>query len=1231
MAGHSPTLLDGTKECTMSKAISETLSMVVFALCLTIAANVRTLAQASYTAQIRGVVTDPAGAVLPNASIIITNDATNISVAARSDDHGQYILTGLRPSVYTIRAEVAGFQTVEKKNVVLQVDQQTTINFELRIAGVMTEVEVTTAAPLLDTENASLGTDVTSEYVRDIPLYSRSMFGLVFLAGGVTETSGSGINDNYPTGTNFVSNGQRNATAQITLDGSPLSAPEQGEGGNSNVYYQPSVEIVQEFKVQNNSFSAEFGNNGGTVVNMVMKQGSNNFHGSGWWFGQRSAFDARDFFNTGEKPEHVRDQYGFSFGGPVVKNKTFFFVDLEKTREHNPINLEGIVPTDLERAGDFSQSPANSAGIYDPFNCVPAATTCERSQFSDGGVLNKIPAFRIDPIGQKILNLYPHANIPGAVYPETNFRQVILDKFSAWQFDIKLDHQISANHKIGGRYSRHSDLYSAPTVIGNGDFGDGTIYKTHAQNGGVEYNWMISPTALWTSRLGVDRVNAPGQTNNYPTLSDVGLPSVLAANGLTRIPSINVDGGFLSIYTQCCVDTHFAHTLYSYSSALQWVKGRHSLKFGGEQRLFYNNFWQPDDPTGYLDFSRDVTTAVPNEGLGGENQGNPFATMLVGFPYSGWLHVVPAVSDKSKETAFYAQDDWKVTPRLTLNVGLRYEWSTPYSERNNRLQFSDFSGSTGISIPVNRDGSGLFNFGQIGNLMGTSVFPTSGYRNARVDRNNFAPRLGFAYQLASNTVLRGGAGVFYGMNVATNYQYAGPSFSRTADMYFSKNSYQTQYASLADPFPAGLAPPQGTKYGKLAQWGFGNSSDLDTGVARNAEIYQWNLGIQHMFPGQIVVGVDYSANRSTHLPWAGAGGPVNGASTRNRNYISSAVRNALVAKLNPTHDPNNFAVSEYLNNMVPNPFQCFFATVASPASYCPSSPIFNAADVADSLYLDAEIPQGMLLEPFPQFTGGFEGLATLNANSWYHALQVRFQKRASHYISFEGNYTFSKATDDSSSGRNAWLGNLFLDNPQVLDNLAAEHGISTNDAPHRLTAAIILDLPFGKNRWIGGGMNNVLDAIVGGWALNNVLTLQSGQPLAVYNGSGLLADGNPRPNVVCSPRTGLSYRGAAMSGGSLAYLNQDCFVDPGDNIPGNAPRHFSNLRGDGIRNLDTSISKEFKIREGKILQVRAEMFNAFNHQRFAFPDAEYGSDTFGTVTSTTNNYRRMQFGARFQF
>ena len=1179
------------------------------------------LGQASYTAQLRGMVTDLSGAVMQNATVTITNDGTNVTTTAHTDERGLYLLTGLRPSTYTIKAEAAGFQGVENKNVVLAVDQQATLNFNLKPVSVNTTVEVTEAPPLLDTDNAAIGTDVSNEYVRDIPLYNRSLYGLVFLAGGVTETTGSGINDNYPSGTNFVSNGQRNATAQVSLDGSPLSAPEQGEGGNSNVYFQPSVEIVQEFKLQNNSFSAEFGNNGGTVLNIVLKQGTNRFHGSGWWYGQRSAFDSRDYFNSGAKPDHLRDQYGFALGGPLKKNKTFFFVDFEKTRGQDPLNLEGVVPTDLERAGDFSESVLSSpGGIFDPRQCAPSGGSCVRNQFSDGGVLNKIPASEIDPIGQNILNLYPHANVSDATFPDPNFRTVVLGSSTSWQFDAKVDHQISANHKIGGRYSRHHDVFTAPNVIGSGDFGDGSIYTTNVQNGGLEYDWAITPTKLWTNRFSVDRVVAPGQTNNYPTLNDVGLPAILSGNGLTRVPSINVDGGFLSIYTQCCVDTHFAHALYSYSSALQWVKGAHSLKFGGEQRIFFNNFWQPNYPTGTFDFSRDVTTSQPNAGRGSVDdpavpaEGNPFATMLTGYAFGGQLNLVPAVADKSKETAFYVQDDWKVSRKLTINVGLRYEWSTPYSERFNRLQFSDFSGDTGITIPG------------LGTLPGTTVFPSSEHRNSTVDRNNFAPRVGFAYQLAPDTVLRGGAGIFYGMNVATNFQYAGPAFQKSANIYFSKDNYQTQYASLSDPFPAGLAAPQGTKYGPLAQWGFGNSSDLDTQTARNAEIYQWNLGIQHRLPGEIVLSADYSANRSTHLPWAGAGG----ISTRDRNFLSSAVRNATVEELNPTHDPSSTAVSDYFNGNVDNPFQCFFQTVGAPGSYCPSTPAFDQADVVDSRYIDPQIPQLNLLRPYPQFDGGFEGLPELIATSWYHSLQIRFQKRASHYISFEGNYTFAKATDDSSAGRNAWIGNLGADNPQLLDNLKAEHGIGSNDATHRLSTAFIVDLPIGQGRWIGKDLHGVLDGIVGGWSLNSFLTIQSGQPLAIAMSDGRLADGNQRPDVVCPQlRTGISYREAAQTG--APYLNQDCFADPGDNIPGNAPRHFSNLRGDGIRNLDLSLSKEFTIREGMLLQVRAEMFNAANHQRFAFPDTASGDGSFGTVTSTTNNYRRMQFGARFQF
>src|SRR5579864_3119295 len=304
------------------------ISKMVLAACVFAASVTSVLSQGSYRAQVRGTIADSSGAVIRGARVTITEIGTNVAASDQTNDKGEYYFTGLRPSTYSIKAEAQGFRAQEKTGVVLAVDQQTTLNFTMNPGALTTAVEVNTTAPLLDTESPTLGTEVSNQYIKDIPLPGRDFFGLTFLSGGVTETAGSGTADNYPTGTNFVSNGQRNATAEVRIDGSLISAPEQGEGATSNVYYEPSVEVIQEFKIQNNSFSAEFGNNGGTVVNMALKSGTNNFHGSGWWFGQRAGTDARDFFNPasiGPKPEHARDQYGVSLGGPIIKNKTFFF------------------------------------------------------------------------------------------------------------------------------------------------------------------------------------------------------------------------------------------------------------------------------------------------------------------------------------------------------------------------------------------------------------------------------------------------------------------------------------------------------------------------------------------------------------------------------------------------------------------------------------------------------------------------------------------------------------------------------------------------------------------------------------------------------------------------------------------------------------------------------------------------------------------------------------------
>jgi len=537
------------------------------------------------------------------------------------------------------------------------------------------------------------------------------------------------------------------------------------------------------------------------------------------------------------------------------------------------------------------------------------------------------------------------------------------------------------------------------------------------------------------------------------------------------------------------------------------------------------------------------------------------------------------------------------------------------------MEFSDFTGSSGMSIDLSSGGltPGL---GTVA-LNGTTLFPTSSMRNVPVDRNNFGPRLGFAYALNQNTVVRGGAGIYYGMSVATNFQYPGTAFRKSATMFFTLDNFNTRSASLADPFPGGLTGPQGKQYGALAEWGYGNGNDLGTTEDRNADIYQWNLGIQRLLPSQITIGIDYSANRSIHLPWGGY------SSTRNRDFISSSLLAQVSAQQHAADSSCDAdgCVSNYLANTVANPFCAMFSGTGCPTS---GTAIFNEPD---SRYGQATIPLGNLLRPFPQFDGDFEGLPVLEASSWYNSMQVRFQKRTTHHVSFEGSYTWSKLTDTSSVGANAFVGTLNNGNPQQLDNLKAEHGISANDTPQRLAAAIIVELPFGRDNLIGGNMNRVLDGVVGGWNISALITEQSGQPLWIPMSNPRLMDGNQRPNVLCGGGMGISSNQAAIN--QTPIINVNCFADPGDQNPGNAPRYFPGLRTDGIHNVDMSLYKEFTPKESMKVQLRADVFNGANHPRFAPPNTAWdpGDTTFGIISSSAQGFspRHLQFGARFEF
>jgi hypothetical protein len=1156
----------------------------------------RVMAQGSDTALLRGTVTDSSGAVVPRATVTMTNVATGVSEKRPTDEAGRYMFTDLKPAVYRAKVEATGFKTLVRENIAVRVGQQSDLDLKLEIGEITQTVEVTAEAPLLNTVSGALGTEVTNKYITAMPLIDRDISVLSFLAPGVTEVSNASIGTQG--GTVFASNGQRFATAEFRLDGALLSNPEGGEGGSTNVQYKPSVEAIQEFKLQNNSFSAEYGNNGGTVVSIVTKSGTNQFHGSGWYFFRRPSLDANDFFsNAAGAPigPYAHDQYGGSIGGPIKKNKSFFFFDYERQRNNSPFTITTSVPTDLQKQGDFSQTFNPDGSLEQIFNpksvtCTGAGSSldCERQPFAN----NKIPASVIDPIGQNVIKLYPSPTGGGdPVTGLNNFTQKLVEVNPGYQFDVRIDHSFSDKNRITGRYSQsHSkDFRPDPFLAPN-------KYLADTHDIAILDHWNPSPTTLWTNRISLHRGSFPQQV--LPTVDplSIGFPPILINNPWFRspaFPDISIDGYQGLVVDACCTVTVETDTQWAFSSVMNKVIGSHDLKFGGEKRIFLNNFFQPDDTGGEFTFGQGLTQQSvfsPNS-----LQGNGLATLLLGWGTAGSVVARPHVANKSGETAFFVQDDWRITSRLTLNLGLRYEWSTPYSERYNHNQLSCFTCDSGINVPA----LPAANFPG-GELHGTSILLSPSRRHADPDYNNIAPRLGFAYRLDNKTVVRGGAGLYYGLNFATNWQYGGTGWNKNVDVIFSKDGGITQYASLENPFPVGFVGPQQGKYGALTRWGYSNHN-RGSNTFRNAEIYQWNFGVQRDLPGNVLLEVNYSANRSTHLPWNYA--------AEDRNFISAARRLAYG--------------TAGLNALVPNPFRYLFTQVPGRPA-----PIFNEPD---SIYNDPTIPQIDLLRPYPQFTGSFAGFAEFVAVSNYQSMQVRFEKHLSHGLSITGNYTFSKFIDDSDAGGNAWIGNIgFAGAPQDLNNLRTEKSVSANDTPQRLAFAAIYELPVGRGRTLGKNMNRVMNGAIGGWQVNTFVTFQTGQPLVFSDSNQTVADGpNQRPNI--NGKACANVGVYDVVNGTANYFNVAHFSHPEDQTPGNMGRYIADCRAPGIHNIDLGISKKVEFTESRYLEIRGDFFNAFNTPRFGFPNTTFGGDSFGVINSQYNSPRHGQIGFRFVF
>jgi Carboxypeptidase regulatory-like domain len=1159
-------------------------------------------AQGSDTALLRGTVKDPTGAIIPGATVTATAIATQVQTKTQTDSSGLYIFNYLKPGDYTVKVEKTGFKTWIIPSLELRIGTQSDQDVTLQVGSTQQTVEVKGAAPLLNTVSAALGTTVNNQYIQSLPLLDRNIANLSYLSGGVTQVSGATAN--MLGGTVFASNGQRYGTAEFRLDGVLATRPEGGEGGNTDVGYMPDVDALQEFRLQNNNMSAEYGNNGGTVVNIVTKSGTNKFHGSGYWFFRRPSFDANDFFTNqggGTKGPYAHDQYGGSVGGPIRKDKTFFFFDYERFRNNSPFVVNKTVPTMLERQGDFSQSFNDDGSLRQIFNPYQVAPDGSGDYVRQPFPNNVIPMGAtnlcspkptcVDPIAAKLINLYPQPTDAGVGPAHLgNFSDKLIETSPSWQMDLKIDQDFSAANRLTARYSMSHGSDNVPD-----DFLSPTVSKSITHDVALEDTWTVTPTLLWVNRVGVIRDNYPEQALVTVDPLSIGFPASMIDNVWYRevhFPTISLDNyATLASNNGCCTDTVEGDTQYMFDSVATKIYGNHSIKFGGEERIFLNNFFQPDTTSGSFSFGQGET--MQNVFTPDFSQGSSAASLLLGWFGSGGFALRPHVSNKSSVGAAFVQDDWKATSRLTIGAGLRWEWTVPYSERQNRNMFSCFTCASGITVPG------------VGPLTGTMILASPTDRHANSSIFDLGPRLSFAYRLTGNTVIHAGGGLYHGMSFATNWQYGGGAWQSDASSPASLDGGITQLATMENPFPLGFNLPQQGKYGPLSLWGY-YAENHGSDTFRVDDIYQWNMGIQHQW-GNTMLEVDYVGNRGTHMPW--------NYSTENRDYINAANREKYG--------------SAGLANLVPNPFYYLFQGPQA---------IFDAPG---SIYNNTTIPQINLLRPYPQFDGGFTGFPLFVANSSYHSLQVRFEKRATKGLSFVGNYTFSKFLDNSDAGGNAWIGGGggagigFVGSPQDYTNLALEKSVSANDTPQRLTFAVIYDLPVGRGQQFGSNMNRVLDGVVGGWKLTPFVTFQTGQPISVDDANQLVADGHQRPNLIGNPCSGASLD--AIANGTASYFNNNAFSHPADQMDGTAPRYLSDCRVPGIANLDLSIAKQFNIKENMYIEVRGDFFNALNNPRFGAPAANtndgtgYGADGFGGIFYQENQPRHGQIGIHFVF
>lgn len=1008
------------------------------------------LSAQTFQGSLRGRITDPVGATVQLARVVATDENTGVTRTTITTPQGEYTFASLTPATYSIIAEAPGFKRLERKGVVVSTQSSVTVDLAMELGEVTEHVNVTEEVPLLETGSASTGQVIDRQKLIDLPNLGRNPFMLSKFSEGVVQVGNPKFNRMQ----------DQSGSSQISIAGGPVRGNNYLLDGISitdstnRAVIIPTVEAVGEMKVQSNTYDAEMGRTGGGTFNTFLRSGTNELQGSAFGYIRETEWLANNFFSNRAGQPRI-DQpfrnYGGSIGGPVRipkiydgRSRTFFWITGEAYRQTEAAGTRLSVPTALERVGDFSQSYASSGSlhlIYDPLTTTSAGV---RQAFAG----NVIPVSRRSTVGANLASYYPMPNVSGVAYGQPNYDATVSAYNRADQTTWKLDHSFTDWWRASASYLHYGSREPGNAWFGNvASPGQGILFR---KVDATQVNSTITPTAttVIALRYGFNRFPNFSAPSSYGfDLMSLGLPSSLVSQTAhPAFPSITMSD--VASYGGGTTSQSVFHSK-SFSSTLAKFFGRHSLKTGFDFRTLHHDGAPGYGPSSFT-FNDVFTRATPARATAGT--GSSVASMLIGAPSGGSMTVANDFYNYVRYYATFIHDDFRISSKLTVNAGLRYEYETGPADKNDRflIGFDPDKASPYASALPGLTGAPLY-AGVNGN----------GRQAGNPNRNKFSPRIGFAFSPDSKTSIRGGYGMFWAPAPFSFQSTLG--YSQSTPIVASYDNNATPATTLDNPYPDGLLQPVGNSAGEAA--GIGQSLTFYDRDARHGYVQQYSFDLQRQIPAGFVIAMGYIGSKSSQLAQDG----------RNINQLA----------------PEYLALGSQLNQSVPNPFYGNGGTLAVGG---------------------VNVTRSQLLLPFPQF--GTISLSRSDTNrAMYHAMYIKVQRRFAQGLSALATYTWSLNKDMAyGSTGNSFASTP--SSPQNAYEPDLEYGLSSSHTPHRLSMTFTYELPFGANKTFLS-TSRVLDYVVGGWSTNVSSVLQSGYPLSItqLNNNSVIGSSVQRPHA----------------------------------------------------------------------------------------------------------------------